>query len=363
MMSVDKKIVAAVLVRFKNIITSTAIKITLLIALVMSIIISFYPYFQSNLINDSLTIKTNLPNIINAEHNTSIKIINNNTADIFINEYNNKYELEVKTQNGYNNISNVIEIIKKMNVEELIEKDTFSDQEVSLLVGGNINIKIDDSIAKNDELSTTLFMSLAILFFFIMTLLVSRIGTQVAFEKGNKTTEIILTSITKKQLYLSQVIAGALTTIISFVVVSIPIVIAYNISDPTIATNYALFTESSIVALTFHFIIVGISLVILSIGICSTVKQAEDSNSVSALILIPTFISYTYYILTLDMYNGVFSFLNYIPIFSIYPIFGNILADTISNYMIIIYCIIDVIFLIICFFTMRNIFCKKISIQ
>lgn len=354
-----RKISNAVSIKFKNIITSPAIKVTLLIAFLASCIISFLPYLMNNLMNDTITVYSELQLELPSEQ---IELVSepSSSADIIVTADKEVITLKARTQNGYNNIPIVSEAVQKRNLSLYLDTHQLEPHEVAGLTGRNILVEVDQDIVQIDDKSASFLMMLTMLFFLVMTLLVSRIGTQVAFEKGNKITETVLTSITKKQLFLSQTIASVLVAIISFTVASIPMVIAYCINDPKVVSDFTFFTPFNIVAFLFHLIVVGIALIIFSVGIGSCVKQAEDANTMSVLILIPTLVSYIYYIFTFDLYRGVWTFLNYIPIFSVYSIFGGILRGTIARSNILGYCLVDILFLVVAFTTIRRLYCKRL---
>ncbi len=353
-----RKIANAVMIKFKNIITSPAIKVTLLIAVLASCIISFQPYLRNNLVSDTITVFSEIPLELNTEHITIVT--SSREADVIVTADSENVLLKASTQNGYNNISLIMEAIQKRNLNLYLSNHQLLPQETAGLTGSNITVEVDKDIVQIDDKSASFLMMLTMLFFLVMTLLVSRIGTQVAFEKGNKITETILTSITKKQLFFSQTIASVMVAMISFTVASIPMVAAYLINDPKIVSDFTFFTPFNIVAFLFHLIVVGIALIIFSVGIGSCVKQAEDANTMSVLILVPTLVSYIYYILTFDLYKGVWTFLNYIPIFSVYSIFGGILRGTISRSGILGYCLMDIVFLGIAFISIRKLYCTKL---
>ncbi|MFT4143479.1 MAG: ABC transporter permease [Mobilitalea sp.] len=355
----NRKIANAISIKFKNIITSPAIKVTLLIAFLASGAISFLPYIINNLLNDKVTVYSQIPLEITADKVELVSDINQD-ADLLLTAIDENFLLRARTQNGYNSISLVIDAVQKLNFSKYLSTHELSNQEKARLTGSNISVEIEENIVQIDDKSASFLMMLTMLFFMVMTLLVSRIGTQVAFEKGNKITETILTSITKKQLFFSQTIASVMVAIISFMVASIPMIVAYIVKDPKIVSDFTFFTPFNIAAFLFHLITVAIALIIFSVGIGSCVKQAEDANTMSVLILIPTLLSYVYYIFSFDLYKGIWTFLNYIPIFSVYSIFGGILRGTISRYSILGYCLIDILFLVISFFIIRKLYCKKL---
>ncbi len=354
-----RKLANAVSIKFKNIITSPAIKVTLLIAFLISGIISFLPYLRNNLMKDTIRVYSELPLELSAE-NLELLAEDSGSVDILVTAEKEGIHVKANTQNGYSHIAVVTEAVRKRNLSLYLDTHPLKPEELAGLTGSNISIEVKQDIVQIDDKSASFLMMLTMLFFLVMTLLVSRIGTQVAFEKGNKITETILTSITKKQLFFSQTIASVMVAIISFTVASIPMILAYWINDPKIVSDFTFFTPFTILAFLFHLIVVGIALIIFSVGIGSSVKQAEDANTMSVLILIPTLVSYIYYIYTFDLYKGVWSFLNYIPIFSVYSIFGGILRGTLAPYAILGYCLVDVVFLLVAFLTIRRIYCKRL---
>lgn len=355
----NRKITNAIFIKLKNTLSSPAIKITLFIAFLASTLISFSPYITDKIFNDHIVVNSNID--LKVENN-DFEIINDNSKniDIKVDKSKENYNIHVLTKKGYDNVSKIVDRLNEINLTQYIKNNNLTQQDLKVLTNGNLNISISKEITQiNEELSSFLMM-LVMVFFLVMNLLVARIGVQVAFEKGNKITETILTSISRKEMFLSQVVSSIIVTIFSFILISIPMIIAYIVDDIKIASDFTFFTPKNIVLFLFHLITVSSSLILFSIAICSCVKQAEDANTMSILVLAPILISYIYYIFNFDLYKGGWCFLNYIPMFSAYPVFGGILSGTLSDKSILIFCFIDVIFFAVSYLVSRYIYCKNI---
>lgn len=365
-MTMNKKLVNAIRIKFKNTIGSPAIKVTLFLAIVLSIILSFLPYFKGLFSKEEqLLVATNF-DIELSDKETNIIVQNDenwsDAYDIKIDYLDNVYYIDIKTRTGYDNIDRITRQLSSLNLENYIATNDIDERSKIQLLNDNIVIsKIDESIVQMDEGSLNFFMAMSVIFYLIMVLLISRIGVQVAFEKGNKVTELILTSITRKQLFFSQVLSSVLIVTISFIAVSVPMIIAFIINKPSISSDFSFFTVEKIILFLIHLISVSVCLVICAIGISSIVKQAEDANTLSFLTLLPVLVSYIYYILKFDIYRGVWSILNYIPLVSVFPVFGAILVGMISYKEAMVICVCDVLFVILIYIVVRGVYCKNIS--
>ena len=173
------------------------------------------------------------------------------------------------------------------------------EKTMALINGTNIKILNEDEITKQISLES-IMIPFSIIFFFMITLLVTRIGVQVASEKGNKITETILTSVDKRIFYFGQCISSMVVIFISFILVSIPMICAFLINNSKYTSDFSAVELSGIIIGLLHMIIISFLLSLIAIGIGSYVKHAEDSNVMSTMIVVPAFVSYAAYIINLD---------------------------------------------------------------
>lgn len=363
----NKSLINSILIKFKNMMFSTSIKITIIIGVALSIIISFFPFFSDVIFGDKqVKISTNLESSIFETMGVDYKLVgeNEDEYDLKINFEESLFKLDIKTDRGYDNKNSIIQVINNYNLMKFLQGNNLNSVQLEEMINSNITINdIRENHAKVNPDTVIFLMYLTIIFYLVMVLLISRIGATVAFEKGNKVTEIILTSITKKQLYFSQVIASCMVIIINFIVISIPMVVAYIVNDPKITSNFDIFNLQKIILFLVHLITVSICLVISSIGVASMTKRIEEANVVSVFSLLPLVVSYLYYVIEHDLFRGVFYVLNYIPYFSAYPVFGAILSDTISVTDASAICFINIIFTFITYYIFRRVYCNQISID
>lgn len=356
----NKKTLNAFLIKLKNTMDSSAIKVLLLIVLIISIGTSFFPYFYNSLFDDKVIVATN-PSLNLIDPFVSVEIEDDAGADLVVEERDATYILYVKTEKGQANLPQLFNFIIDINKEHLVRSGLLSQDVINLLRGSNIELvtELDDSLI--DDRVVNFIMMLTLIFFLTMTLLTTRIGVQVAAEKGKKVTETILTSITRKQLFFSQALSSIAVTIMSFMVISLPIIVAYFIDDPQITTDFSFFSPRGVVLFLIHLILVSSALVVASIAIGSAVKHTEDANIMTVIVLIPMLISYLYYVFTLGLFKGAFIFLNYIPCLSVFSVMGAILCGTIPLWQTALYCLLDLVFLIIVYFVARKVYCENIS--
>lgn len=361
MMKISRiKVRSALAIKLKNTLDSSAIKVMLLIVLVISIATSFLPFFYNSLFQEEVILATNAPLVIGDSF--LVKSVGNDgdDVDIIVEEQGNRYVVRVLTSRGRGNYQQVVNSILSVNREIMLSSGMLSEEDISLLLGGNIELVMEYGEDAVEDSVVNFIMMLTLIFFLTMTLLTTRIGVQVAAEKGKKVTETILTSITREQLFFSQAMSGVIVTAISFLVISLPIIAAYFIDDPKITTDFSFFSSDGLLVFLLHLILVSSTLVIASIAIGSAVKHTEDANIMTVIVLIPMLISYIYYVLTLNLFEGMLSFLNYIPIFSVFPVFGAILLGAIPHWQTAVFCCLDVVLFFIVYGLSRRVYCKNI---
>lgn len=358
----QRKILTSVSIRFKNLINSPAIKVTLVIAVLASCLMSFFPAVRHYLSDDTLKVYSELELDLSEYDGTVVHAEKAEDADISVTRSAQDGTCTVysATQDGYNAAGFIAKAIQMKLLNDSIASGSIQPEVAAEITGSSIRLETNLEIVEVDDSTASFLMMMTMIFFLVMTLLVSRIGTQVAFEKGNKITETILTSVAKPDLYLAQVTASVMLAVVSFLAASLPMIAAYLINDPKITSDFSFLTPSHVAAFLFHLIVIAIGLTILSIGVGSWVKKAEDANVITILILVPTLISYAYYIFTFDTYKGIWSFLNYIPLFSVYSVFGGLLRGSFSGGMIAVFFAVDVVFVVLCYQLMKKVFCKYI---
>ena len=178
----NKKVINAIFIRTKNLLQSPVIKINFLICFILSLFVTFWPYISNHWIESKATINTNIQDSVLNEEFT---ISNSKDSDIFIKEIDGKYEISVNTQKGYSKIDYLSQI--------LVSKILIKNQIEPIIIDNFIEIKLSDSINQKQERYHTTFIFLMMLSFLSMIILITRVAGQVAYEKGTKLTEIILT--------------------------------------------------------------------------------------------------------------------------------------------------------------------------
>lgn len=193
--------------------------------------------------------------------------------------------------------------------------------------------------------------------------LVTRIGAQVGFSKGSMVTEIILTSISRTQLYLSYVVSSALVAIVSLFIIFIPFIIAGIIGDNKVVLTCGALHGGTSILLTFHVLLTVFVLISMVIALASLVRRAEDTGPLVLLCLIPTLISMIYVSVKNDIYHGAFYIFNLIPLTSWVPSIVAGVGGKLDLHMGIIYILSDMIFLTISLLLGRRIFEKHIIVR
>lgn len=196
-----------------------------------------------------------------------------------------------------------------------------------------------------------------------MALLITRIGAQVGFEKGSRVTEILLTSITKSELYISHIISSIMVFLTILCIVCVPIIAAAIISDPNVVMILDQLDNDELIIVLTRIIIVSIQLIILAVAITSKVTRSEDTGPYLLLVLIPFILSNSYFAIESNLYEGILYFLNYIPMFSLLPTIGLSISATLEAAMGIRRVIVDIAFVFIFFIIGKKVFNKNISLK
>ncbi len=217
----------------------------------------------------------------------------------------------------------------------------------------------------NDNNSSSKFyflIALGLIVLLYMVLLITRVGAQIGFEKGNKVTEIILTSITRSQLYTAHVISSFEVLLVSFSIIFSPMIAAFFIKNNSISINMDFLTLPVLIFVSIHTILISVIFVILAVAITSIVKRSEDTGPCMIIVLLPVFISNTYFLFTNSIYTGFFLPLNYIPLFSLITAIGACINGDLSLWMQITMLLSDVIFIVIAYVVGKRIFNKNIAV-
>lgn len=352
------KILNAISIKFKNLMTSASIKLCLFLLLLVSTVLAFLPFFTDLFENhETLKVKTN----VELGSLEDMETITNGSEDIDIQYEDGIYKVTIQSENGHDKIEDIKELIYQKNINDAIIQMNIGKNEVNMITNSNINV-INNSDTKELKTSNYIFMmSIVLLYLLMVTILISRLVAQVACEKGNKVTEVILTSLTRKQLYFSEIISSFIVVLVNIVIVTLPMIAASFINDKDIASNYSFLNGTTIFTIISHLVLVTFALVILGIGLSSKSKQPEDANAISTIALIPIFVSYLYTTFNFDLFSNAWSFLNYIPFTSIFPVLAGVLNKSISSEKMIIFILVDLCFIIFEFIIMRKVYCKNIS--
>lgn len=357
----------AIGIKFRNIFFSTAIKLTLIFVTLLSAVVSFWPAISNALFTDSEVYVASNVNLGEME-NENIVIVDYDDEDpdiiVAYNVDDGKYNITVRNENAMQYEREIVLAISSKNLSEFLQNNpsAASEDQLALLTNDNITTEID--FDEDEELSEDQFffmMATGIIALLYLVLLIIRVGAEVGFEKGNKVTEIILTSITNKQLFYAHVLGTALCIFLSFIIIFSPMAVAYMINNTDYTLDLSFLTPRTLIFSAILILITAIILMVSAIAICSIVKQSEDAGPSILLIMIPVFISYFHFTLTMDVYSGIFAFLNYIPLISLFQNFGAILRDLLENVNLFIIFGIHLAFLFLVYKLGKILFIRNIS--
>ncbi|WP_234123013.1 ABC transporter permease [Clostridium hydrogenum] len=356
------KLLNSIYIKLKNMLNSIAIQLCLFLILLASCALAFFPWIHTSFFSSN-SIKIEAKDIsIDTKQFGNIKLVNKN-ADVAISFKANEsmYNVTFYTSNGRNAKQTIDSIIYTLNVNNLKSNTNISFKERQMLQNRNITYTDKTDTKMLTENQTTFIMMIVLMFFIMTTILISRIGAQVAYEKGTQLTEVILTSLTKTQLFEADVISSFIVVIINVIVILLPMIIASIINDNKIVSDFSFLSGGNIFWILLHLTLCIYSLIVLCIGLCSISKRAEDSNAYSTIMLAPVMVSYLYTLINSRMYHGIWNFLNYIPLFSAFPILSEIITNSISTQTMIVCVISDIVFICIELLISKRIYTKNIS--
>ncbi|SHH74103.1 ABC transporter permease [Clostridium grantii] len=357
-----RQFINAIMIKFHNLMDSIAVKLCLCITLLISLLFSFWPFINNNIVGtNQLNIYTNFT--YDSSKIEDLKEVSRDLADVEIIFENDNYHIKVHSDD-FNQFENTImNIIREENGKYFIEKynGDINQQDMSFITNQNINIEYDKDIQEiNNEINTKLMIAIFI-FLLMIIILTSRIGAGVAYEKGNQITEVILTSISRTKLFYTEIISGFFVVLVNMMLVMLPMCLAFFIRDDKITMDFSFFSTSMIVQSMTHLSICIFSLVLLSIGLSSLSKRPEDSNAATIIVMIPLYVSFIYSIFYLNFFAGFWSFLNYIPMFSIFNILSVIVNKGISMNRFLIFIGVDIVVISLEIYIMKALYCKNIS--
>lgn len=216
--------------------------------------------------------------------------------------------------------------------------------------------------ANSSSLDMLLFtMGISIVFLVFTVLLITRIGAQVGFEKGSKETEIILTSISRKQLYYAHIISSELVAVLSVIIIILPVAAALIIQKPNVTVTIPGLTAGEGLFLVSHALLTIFVMINLAIMITSLVKKSEDTGPFLLGVLFPSLLSNIYFVIKWDLFEGFWGFLNYIPLTSLIPVIGKEITDEIDTSVKILIIVSDVFWIGITLYLGKRCFVKNIS--
>lgn len=358
-----RQFINAIRIKFRNMMDSVAVKLCICVTLIASLIYSFWPFFSNSFMeSNELKVYTNID--LNLSENDNIQFTDAKKADVEILFDSNmdRYTVRVHNDKLNNYRSEILNIIWEQNLKSFMDMNsTLSADEIAKITNQNIEVVYDKNIPQMDnELYTKLMIAMFIVFFVIL-ILVSRIGARVAYDKGNQITEVILTSISRERLFYAEIISNFFVVWISMLALILPMFIASLINNDTLVMDFSFFTIPILIKIFIHLSLCFLFILVLVIGLSSLSKRPEDSNASTIIIMIPLYISSYYAIVNMQLFDGILKFLNYIPMFSIFTLFAAIVNNQIGSLDFTFYIGIDIIFLIVEIYLIRKLYSNNIS--
>ena len=320
----------AVRLSFKNTFFTTSVKIAVVVMMLLSVTISFWPLIWGAISSPkAVLVSSSVPLRDLDDKLYQVVESDEEHADLVVTYSEDKYNLYIKSERGEKEYSRVVAALYNQNINQFVDDnmDDLTEQELAVLFQKNISIltQLEEKEGGITLQQHYFIMIVGVLVMLSMVFLIFRVGADVGNEKGNKITEIILTSIHKRELYFAHVIGGYFSVVISLLLIFLPVFVAGMINQVDVTMDISFITMTKLLLIIVHILLTILMLIIADIAMCSHIKQIEDIGPSNILVMIPCFISYFCFVAMVGMYSGSFYFVNYIPLFSFLQIFGGII--------------------------------------
>lgn len=358
----NRQTINAISINIYNLLSSVSVKMCILILLLASTIFSFWPFVNEIFANDETEISVNTNVQEYFEDVNGISLVNEDEADICVMLANGIYEINIKKTVSEAEISVIKSVLYKKNIENFMQKNGgIADDEIAMLSNTNITVNYLDDVESVDSEVAVKIMIFILIILIMLIIMINRISAKVAYNKGNQITETILTTMPKEKMYFIEVVANTTVVMVCLMAAILPIFISKFVGNQDFVMDFSDFGMLQIVIVLFFLLVSIASYVVFAIGIVSLSIRPEDSNIAVIILMIPLYVSFYYGIAKMDMFNGVFEFLNYIPITSIFTNVAYILQSK-NNYqeMLIVF-IINLLMLMVFVRLAKKVYCKNIS--
>ncbi len=214
-----------------------------------------------------------------------------------------------------------------------------------------------EGISDFDRQIAIMILSAAIVL--VSTMMIVRIGMQVGFEKGNKISEIILTSLTSNELFISHFVSGLIIMVTVILTVTVPIAMTTVLK----LGMAAVFNNMKMLQIGFAFLhafLVFTVYIFSAIAAASKVKRIEDTGQYMAVLMLPNIVSQFFFVINGSVYSGI---TNFIPYVTLITGVGASLNGTLGNESMVEMLIGDLLFCGICAVFCQKVYVKNISIK
>lgn len=358
----NRQTINAILINIYNLLSSVSVKMCILILLLASTVFSFWPLVNEIFANDETEISVNTNVQEYFEDVNGISLVNEDEADICVMLVNGIYEIDIKKTISEAEISVIKSVLYKKNIENFVQKNVgITADEIAMLSNANITVNYLEDVENIDSEVAVKIMIFILIILIMLIIMINRISAKVAYNKGNQITETILTTMSKEKMYYIEVIANTIVVIVCLAAAIVPICISKFVGNLDYVMDFSDFGTLQMVIVLFFLLVSITSYVVFAIGIVSLSIRPEDSNIAVIILMIPMYVSFYYSIAKMDMFNGVFGFLNYIPLTSIFTNIAYLLQNK-NNYqeMLMIF-IVNLLVLVLILRLTRKVYCKNIS--
>lgn len=357
----NRQTINAIAINIYNLLSSVSVKMCILILILASTIFSFWPFVNEIFVNNEtkVSVNTNLEEYF--EDIDGISLVNDE-ADVCVAAVNGIYEINLQNSVSEHEIGVIKSILYKKNMETFMLKNKdITDDEIALLSNANITVNYLDDVENVDSEVAVKIMIFILIILIMLIIMINRISAKVAYNKGNQITETILTTMSKEKMYFIEIVANTTVVMVCLMAAIIPILISKFVGDLNYVMDFSKFGKVQIIIVLLFLLVSITSYIVFAIGIVSLSIRPEDSNIAVIILMLPMYISFYYSITQMDMFNGAFGFLNYIPLTSVFTNVAYILQSK-NNYqeMLIVF-LINLLVLMLIVGLGKKVYCKNIS--
>lgn len=207
------------------------------------------------------------------DDNIIIKLYKNEEDNVYIKVYDNYIidEVDLKTIENYVNVTSKYMLINNLGIEEDIINNLMQEAYCDV-------IQVDTSF------ESSYLIGYVLLIFIVLSIMMycSQVAGEITYTKTNRVMELLLTSVSAKDIFLGTTLAVGLAGLFQLVILMIVGVVGYLIIKPQmiiidgLKIDFSIITYDKILVYLVFFILSYLLFAVLNAAIGSLVSKNED---------------------------------------------------------------------------------------